>query len=841
MQSRVYRFDQYTIDPTRHEFWAGEEEVTLQLKVFEVLVYLIQNRDRAVCRDELISAVWGRVDVSDHVLNVIVGRARQAVGDSGEEQRLIRTVPRFGYCWAVPVEEVEVEAGNGNGDEPEANGGRVPHANGHEEESLQLASTIATPATPDDDAGDPDTAATPPAPPWRGPMRWFAPLLGLALVALTVTLWPGRSQEEVPITPARDQTALVLPVDVIGDDGANWVRLGIMDLIADRLRAAGQAVVPSDNTVALMSRFDSQQVASSPDRIPRIAQTAAANLVLKATAERIDDHWQVTLRPVHGMQQGMIAQGEGKQPLTAALGAADRMAMMLGYPVLGNDKMPMGVSAVDHVLQQARAAMLSDRLDEALKLMESLGEDQQSDPRVRYQTGMIHLRAGNSQAAHTLFAAMLEDLPSAAAALEKARARYGLAEAWSRQHDYAAAEEEYARAIELLSAADGYEAQNLLGRAYMGLGGARGFQGKHDMARDDYARARIALEGTGDRLTVAKLDGNLGILMAHMTRYAEAIPSALRAAQVLTDFGDVQNEARARLIMAIAHGALMDDGAALKELKRIDEILSGVENAGLTDTVNHYRAGILLTNGKLEAARKLLELRLRWDGEEKKRLGRRSVWPQATLARLALRDGDPTRAAELAEVALSKPWDPAMAGPFARTWLTRVRAEIRMGEMDTAAESVAAAETWASNHSKPLVRLYLGLLRAEYAAAEGDHGSADAEYSEALDLAMQRGIPIEVFQVSAPYTRYLIESGNLDRAAVIAGHVAGWSEQSYDAALLQVRLYHALGDASAWRRALDRATALAGEREIPPDLLSTPDRASTRAALVAAEISEMDS
>src|SRR5690554_3706687 len=108
MQSRVYSFGRYRIDPTRHEFWYGDERINLQLKVFECLVYLLEHRDRAVCRDELISAVWGRVDVSDNVLNQTITHARHAVGDTAEDQRVIRTVRRFGYCWVQRVEETEV-------------------------------------------------------------------------------------------------------------------------------------------------------------------------------------------------------------------------------------------------------------------------------------------------------------------------------------------------------------------------------------------------------------------------------------------------------------------------------------------------------------------------------------------------------------------------------------------------------------------------------------------------------------------------------------------------------------------------------------------------------------
>src|SRR5262249_28097709 len=66
-------------------------------QVFDLLVYLIENRDRVVSKDDLIEGVWkGRI-VSDSTLTTRINAVRRAVGDSGEHQRLIRTLPRKGF------------------------------------------------------------------------------------------------------------------------------------------------------------------------------------------------------------------------------------------------------------------------------------------------------------------------------------------------------------------------------------------------------------------------------------------------------------------------------------------------------------------------------------------------------------------------------------------------------------------------------------------------------------------------------------------------------------------------------------------------------------------------
>ena len=71
--------------------------IALEPQVFDLLVYLIENRDRVVSKDDLIASVWqGRI-VSDSTLTSRINAARKAIGDSGEQQSLIRTIARKGF------------------------------------------------------------------------------------------------------------------------------------------------------------------------------------------------------------------------------------------------------------------------------------------------------------------------------------------------------------------------------------------------------------------------------------------------------------------------------------------------------------------------------------------------------------------------------------------------------------------------------------------------------------------------------------------------------------------------------------------------------------------------
>ena len=72
-------------------------------QVFDLLVYLVQNRDRVVSKDDLIASVWGGRIVSDSTLTSRINAARKAVGDSGADQKLIRTIARKGLRFVGEV------------------------------------------------------------------------------------------------------------------------------------------------------------------------------------------------------------------------------------------------------------------------------------------------------------------------------------------------------------------------------------------------------------------------------------------------------------------------------------------------------------------------------------------------------------------------------------------------------------------------------------------------------------------------------------------------------------------------------------------------------------------
>ena len=97
----LYRFESFALDLARGSLHAGSQEVDLRPKCFDLLRYLVENAGRLISKEEVLSAVWPDVLVTDKSLTRCISDVRAAIGD--REQRMIKTVPRRGYLFAAAV------------------------------------------------------------------------------------------------------------------------------------------------------------------------------------------------------------------------------------------------------------------------------------------------------------------------------------------------------------------------------------------------------------------------------------------------------------------------------------------------------------------------------------------------------------------------------------------------------------------------------------------------------------------------------------------------------------------------------------------------------------------
>ena len=108
-----FHFAEFVLDPDRRELRRAGALVAVEPQVFDLINYLVRNRERVVTKDDLLDAVWNGRVVSESTLTSRINAARRALDDSGDEQRLIRTVARKGVRFVGAVEWKGAEPSDG--------------------------------------------------------------------------------------------------------------------------------------------------------------------------------------------------------------------------------------------------------------------------------------------------------------------------------------------------------------------------------------------------------------------------------------------------------------------------------------------------------------------------------------------------------------------------------------------------------------------------------------------------------------------------------------------------------------------------------------------------------
>src|SRR3954451_10489514 len=120
----VLAFGDHRLDIKRRELRRGTELIDLEPKVFDLLAFLVQNRDRVVSKDDLLREVWDGRIVSESAITTRINPVRRTLGDDGTAQRLLRTFTRKGIRFVGEVTEIPDLASPASSDPPS----RIPTA-----------------------------------------------------------------------------------------------------------------------------------------------------------------------------------------------------------------------------------------------------------------------------------------------------------------------------------------------------------------------------------------------------------------------------------------------------------------------------------------------------------------------------------------------------------------------------------------------------------------------------------------------------------------------------------------------------------------------------------------
>ena len=803
MHRLLYRFGDCTIDLATRELRRGGKLVTLSPKVFDCLAYLIDHRDRAIGRDELIAAVWGRLDVTDAVLGQAMLKARRAVADNGAEQNAIRTIPRFGYRWVADVVVEELP------DLPRRAGADTQRRTADGAASAERSAN----ATHVERAADVKPAR-------RGGRRraWIVGAATAAAFAIGLT-WFALAQRDA-ISPPSPRLSLrasvdvtaVLPATVDASPEWAWLRLGLMDLIAVRLRSAGMTVVPSDSVVALTGPAGSDGKAA--EQLVRSATGAQRLIAPRVT--RTAAGWRVHL-DVHADGRDLEIEAQHEDPVAAARAASAMLLDRLGRPAsTQGDTDALSLAAVQ---QRAEAALLVDDLAGVRQVIEAAPPALQNAPELRLRLAIVDFHGGQLAAARQRLESLLTEVDAETNPVLRARVLTVLGSIAIHTGDGTGALRVCAEATTLLTDRNEPDA---LGRAFMGCGVANASMGRFDAAAADFARSRIALEITGDALSLARVEANEGLMENTRGHYAEGASILRRAADRFQRLG-----ARNELILTLgdeadAHLALLQPVEALAASERGLVELAQHENMDTRRSMQLQHARALAANGRTrEAATVLGVIENEASPEQERTL---SGQMRATRARFKLEGGQAAAAIELAREAVAALARPDEARERAMAWLTLVRALQTVGRGAEAADEARKFEIWSTGTAIAAAPVYATLAEAELRRASGN--DVTASYEHALHIAETVGVPAEIATVAVSWGHALIDTGNLEQASAVVGRVARWAGMDFSCSLLQTRLYHALGQEEAWRDALRQTRALAGERPIPAALLPPPSRSA---------------
>jgi DNA-binding winged helix-turn-helix (wHTH) protein/tetratricopeptide (TPR) repeat protein len=356
-KSEVYEFGDCVLDADRRELRVSGERVTTQPKVFDLLVYLIRNRSRAVDKDELQDAIWPRSIVTETALTRAIMKARRAVGDDAEQQAVIRTVHGHGYRFVARFEDRA---------EPEAE------------------TKAAAPA---------ESAVT------ANARLSYRPAAAAIVVVLAITAaWWAFSPSEYS-GPVR---VAVLPVEnATGDAELEWTRTGLMALMGRMLEDKGVATVGSRRVTQLAGDSSVEELISANSEIREVLrETAAATHLLGARLELEGGLYRLTWSISDGTERPQRRTVVGQQPAALVKQVADTIATLVQRGAPPPERMSF-ISDDDFINETYARAMsleFEGRYEEAQRMFQVIidQEPQSFWPRYEYALCARNLRDFNT-------------------------------------------------------------------------------------------------------------------------------------------------------------------------------------------------------------------------------------------------------------------------------------------------------------------------------------------------------------------------------------------------------------------------------------------------------------
>lgn len=777
----VYRFAACELDVSRRELRRGGKPVAIQPKVFELLVYLIENRERAVDKDEIQAAIWPRVIVTETSLTQAIRKLRRAVGDDSDRQSIIRTIHGHGYRFAAELIEPD-----GSGTTP-ALRSRIPGG-----EVVVASAPVAAAQRPRQSLVR------------RRALAVLAGCIiaGAAIAWFVATRTPGMVKSSIRVA--------VLPVEnATGDAALDWTRLGLMSLASNRLASAGVRVV-ADGDVLRLSQVDQDDRTDDADAgdwlVDILRRAHGATHVLTVRLEKEGDALRLrySLRDGRDRLEQAFVVGDDPLVLTRAVAdvAVSRVAGRSSHPhpdaALSDDPF------VNEAYARGRALALEGRCQDAQQVLQAAINQAPTlfDP--RYESAVCARVLGEREQAERVLRQLAAEQPAPIRA--RARVLNELGVVLSRTGRLDEADRLFAEALPIARDLDD---EDLLIDLFVNLAITAEDRSQYDKAREFIGRALSTAQEAGREL----IPGRLHAEFANISFDAGALDEADRHYALAIESFRAVGDRRREAMMLNNQGLLRREQGRLEEAEALHRA-SGAIRAQIGDRqgvgrVQDMLALVYSDRGHFDDAIASATSALAIAREANDRFYEAVTLSHIAAARFGLRQFD----------AAERDYDEsrrlfADLGDQMREMQARLRLgeiAIERGQIDSARAVATEVLTAARAARIDAAEIDARILLGDVALARGDRDEWQREYAAALDRARQLGQSGDATRAGIKLATAHVESGQVAQAEPLMGFL-GNQPESYDLAKLRAVFAFARGDRAAAVSAMQRAHALAGQR-----------------------------
>src|SRR5713226_1490291 len=298
----LYRFGQFALDSRKRTVSRADSPVSLTPKAFDVLLFLVQNPNRLVTKEELLQAVWGDTFVEEGNLTQYISHLRKALGDNSEDTRLIVTIARKGYQFTARVTVAEA-------------------ADAAIQTAVRVWTAESSQANTQPVLGSPADEAVPKAPKnWRK-----AALVGASAAFLAVVCFASWRHFR-PVTPPGSGRIMlaVLPFEnLTGDPNKEYVADGLTEETISQLGRL------NPEQLGVIARTSVMGYKHKDERLDQIGRDLSVQYVLENSFRESGDHIRLTAQLIQVKDQTHLWSQDYDYPVKDILNIEDDVAKAL--------------------------------------------------------------------------------------------------------------------------------------------------------------------------------------------------------------------------------------------------------------------------------------------------------------------------------------------------------------------------------------------------------------------------------------------------------------------------------------------------------------------------------